>query len=140
MSRARDRRYKVLQIDVDTAFGEQLEKFGEALPKILNFSMGDVAHDMAAFIRDKYLSGNPLEKISGETFDSTRGYQPKDGQSNWFVDFGVRVTGQLNYLHKWAGTRRDFMTKGKRAYESGGGYMRLVEENLERMGRKLEVL
>jgi len=144
MSRRRKGKYKTLQIDVDAALGEQLAKFGDALPNILSFSMGDIAHEMASFIRDKYLTGSPLEKVTGETYDSTRAYRVDEGDegsdAGWFVDFGVGIHGYLNYLHKWAGTRRDFMTKGKRAYESGGGYMRLVEENLERMGRRLEVL
>ncbi len=56
------------------------------------------------------------------------------------MDFGVGVRGHLNYLHKFSGTGRDFMGKGGEAYEAAGRWTALVEQNLERMGRKLEVL
>jgi len=133
--------YGILQIEIDASYGDDLKKFGEALPNILSYSMGDIAHEMSALIRDKFLTGASLEKQTGETFDSTQAFHVESGRdTGWFIDFGVGVRGSLNYLHKWAGTSRDFMTRGKNAYESSGGYMRLVEENLERMGRRMEVM
>jgi len=137
---SRNRKHRTLKIDVDTTLSDKLLRFGGSLPRIINSSMGDVAHDMAAYIRSNFLSGKPLAMITRETHDSTRAYQAKKGERGWFVDFGVGVKGHLNYLYRWRGTQRDFMTRGSRRYEAEGSYMKLVEENLERMGRRLEVM
>lgn len=133
-------RHNVLRIEIDGQLLERMNRFGAALPKIMSYSMGDVAHDMAAYIRSGFLTGDPLGQITGETHGSTRAYQAAKGERGWFVDFGVGVKGHLNYLYRWKGTRRDFLTRGSRNYATGDNYMRLVEENLERMGRKLEVM
>jgi hypothetical protein len=136
MSRATN----ALRIDIDKEIGERITRRGGSLPAIMDFSMGDVAQDMAVYIRESFLDGNALEKRTGKTFASVRHYNAKKGIAGHYVDFGVAVKGHLNYLHRWTGTDREFMGPGKAGYESTGRYMDLVEENLERMERKLEVL
>jgi len=129
-----------LRIDIDREIGERITRLGGSLPKIMNFSSGEVADDLASFIRETFLTGRALEKRTGETYGSVRGYDARRGPKGHYVDFGVDVNGHLNYLHKWTGTDRAFMGPGKTAYEATGRWTALVEENLERMERKLEVL
>ncbi len=129
-----------LRIDIDKEMGERIKRLGGSLPAILNFSASEVADDLASYIRDTFLTGRALQKRTGETHDSVRGYKAKRGDQGHFVDFGVGVNGHLNYLHKWDGTGREFMGPGKDAYEATGRWTTLVEGNLERMERKLEVL
>ncbi len=130
----------VLHIEIDQEMGERIRLLGGSLPAILNFSASEVADDIASYIRDSFLSGKALEKRTGETYGSVKGYKAKREAAAHYVDFGVGVRGHLNYLHKWRGTRRDFMAKGRKAYEQTGRWTALVEQNLERMQRKLEVL
>lgn len=129
-----------LRIDIDAEMGERIKRLGGSLPAILNFSASEVADDLSSYIREAFLTGRALQKRTGETYGSVRGYMAKRGDRGHFVDFGVEVRGHLNYLHKWRGTRRDFMAKGRKAYEQTGRWTALVEQNLERMQRKLEVL
>ena len=129
-----------LRIDIDKEMGERIKRLGGSLPAILNFSASEVADDLASYIRETFLTGRALEKRTGETYESVRGYKAKRGDQGHFVDFGVGVRGHLNSLHKFSGTGRDFMGKGVEAYEAAGRWTTLVEGNLERMERKLEVL
>lgn len=131
---------KALHIDIDKEIGQKIARLGGSLPAIMDFSMGDVAQDMASHIRETFLNGNALGKRTGETEGSVRHYNAHKGVAGHYVDFGVGVKGHLNYLHRWTGTKREFMGPGKVSYEGTGRYMALVEENLERMERKLEVL
>ena len=136
MSRAAN----ALRIDIDKEIGKRITRLGGSLPAIMDFSMGDVAQDMAVFIRESFLNGKALGKRTGETFANVRHYNARKGVAGHYVDFGVGVKGHLNYLHKWTGTDRAFMGPGKAGYESTGRYMDLVGKNLERMERRLEVL
>ena len=136
MSRAAN----ALRIDIDKEIGERIKTLGGSLAKIVDFSMGDVAKDMAGYIRESFLNGKALEKRTGETFASVQHYNAKKGAPGHYVDFGVDIDGHLNYLHTWTGTKREFMGPGKTSYEGTGRYMDLVEKNLERMEKRLEVL
>jgi len=136
MSRAAN----ALRIDIDKEIGKRITRLGGSLPAIMDFSMGDVAQDMAAHIRETFLNGKALGKRTGETEGSVRHYNARKGVSGHYVDFGVGVKGHLNYLHRWTGTDREFMGPGAASYEATGRYMDLVEKNLERMERRLEVL
>ena len=136
MSRA----INALRIDIDKEMGERIRRLGGSLPAILSFSASEIADNLASYIREAFLTGRALQKKTGETYGSVRGYKAKRGDQGHFVDFGVGVRGHLNYLHKWDGTGREFMGPGKDAYEATGRWKTLVEENLQRMGKKLEVL
>lgn len=129
-----------LRIDIDKEMGERIKRLGGSLHAILKFSASEVADDLASYIRETFLTGRALKKRTGETYGSIKGYDAKRGPKGHYVDFGVDINGHLNYLHKWDGTGREFMGPGKDAYEAAGRWEALVEENLQRMGRKLEVL
>ncbi|WP_321300990.1 hypothetical protein [uncultured Sphaerochaeta sp.] len=129
-----------LRIDIDKEMGERIKRLGGSLPAILDFSASEAADDLASYIRDTFLTGKALEKRTGETYSSVMGYKAKRGEQGHFVDFGVGVRGHLNYIHKWSGSAKDFMGKGGEAYEATGRLKVLVERNLERMEKRLEVL
>ncbi|MGE4465268.1 hypothetical protein [Sphaerochaeta sp.] len=129
-----------LRIDIDKEMGERIKRLGGSLPAILDFSASEAADDLASYIRDTFLTGRALEKRTGQTYSSVRGYKAKRGEQGHFVDFGVGVRGHLNYIHKWSGSSKDFMGKGGEAYEATGRLKDLVERNLERMEKRLEVL
>lgn len=136
----RKRKGYALQIEIDKEIGERIEALGGSLPKIADYSAGIVADDMATFIRDTFLKGKALAYRSGRTHKSVQAYKAKFGNQGIYVDFGRGVRGHLNYIHKWTGTNKEFMGPGKAAYEASGKWEKLVEQNLERMQRKLEVI
>jgi len=137
-----------LHIDIDTEYGDRFKRFGTALPNIVNYSLGDIAHDIAQFIKDRFLTGRAMDRITGATYESVTAYQPKKKDA-WHIAPGVGISrevtargkqGGLAYLARWNGTSREFMQPGLAEYVASGKYMDLVEANLERMERKMEVL
>jgi len=129
-----------LRIEIDAGMGERIRRLGGSLGPIMRYSASEIADDLAFFIRETFLTGRALEKRTKETYGSVKGYEASRGPEGHYVDFGVGVNGHLNYLHRWNGTSREFMRPARAAYEATGRWVDLVEENLERMGRKLEVL
>ena len=107
------RKYKVLEIDVEKEYGEKLARFGAALPKIINYSLGDIAHEMGDFIRENYLNGRVLKRQTGETADSTKGYQPQSGDRAWLVDFGVADQRETQLPAQVGGRASGFHDKGQ---------------------------
>lgn len=71
--------------------------------------IGDVAHEAVDFIKERYLRGQALNYITGETYGHVKAYYVK---GEWWIRPGVGVAGCHNYLAKWVGTEREFMKPG----------------------------
>ena len=134
-----------LRIDIDKQFGDDLKKFGKALPNIIDYSMGTVSRDLAEYIKKTFLNGRALAKVEGVTYDSIKAYKTRGGLNSVGVGVGVRERngskqGGLAYLARWNGTSREFMQRGLSEYQTSGKFMKIVEDNFEKMGKKMEVL
>lgn len=91
---------------------------------------GDVAKEGGEFIKEHYLRGQALQRITGRTHDSVKQFYVRSEQS-WYIRPGVGIKGSLSYLARWIGTRREFMKPGFKRF--------LAERNAEReIIRKVE--
>lgn len=93
-------------------------ELADDMPSIANFIVSQVADDYADWVRDRYLSGQVLRKVTGETYSSTKFFKMQEG--TFGVRPGVGVPGSLNYLYRWVGTGREFMKPSARAFRAAG--------------------
>lgn len=98
--------------------GRGIERFGASLPKLNNYAASVIAQEYAEFVRAKYLSGQKLRAMTGETRSSVRFFKMRNGM------FGVRpgsgIPGRLNYLYKFERGSRAFMGPSRRAFKGTG--------------------
>jgi len=106
--------------------GRGVEKFGASLPKLNNFAASKIAKEYAEFVRTKYLSGQKLRAMTGETRRSVKFFKLQNGT------FGVRpgsgIAGRLNYLYKFERGGRAFMGPSRRAFKRGGRPVDIAKE------------
>lgn len=106
--------------------GRGVERFGKSLPKINNYAASLIAKEYAEFVRTKYLSGQKLRAMTGETRRSVRFFKLKNGM------FGVRpgsgIPGRLNYLYGFERGSRAFMGPSRRAFKRGGRPAEIAKE------------
>jgi hypothetical protein len=127
----------LFQIKIDDAVTDRLRQLGADMGKIATFSGGDVANDMADYIRQSFLNGRAVAKRTGELHESVRAWLGRDA---WFVRYGVGVKGWLNYVEGWRGSSQEFLRPGAKEYIATGKYIGLVDENLDRMVKKMELM
>ncbi len=77
--------------------------------------VGDVAHEGADYIRQRYLRGQALNYITGETYGHVKAYYDR-ALGEWWIRPGVGIPGSHNYLARWVGTDREFMKPGFEAF------------------------
>lgn len=77
--------------------------------------IGDVAHEAVDYIRQRYLRGQALNYITGETYEHVNAYYDR-ARREWWIRPGVGVPGSHNYLAKWVGTEKEFMKPGFEAF------------------------
>ena len=103
-----------LGIDAESEL-KRLRKIRGGLRHAVNGALGDVSHGAVKYIRQNYLRGQALRKITGETYKHLGQYYLKQ-TGQWFIRPGIGVKGQMNYLARWLGTDKDFMHRGFAAY------------------------
>jgi hypothetical protein len=109
---------------------ERLHKDALRISGIVRSAIGDIAHEGEDFIRRNFMQGQAIRKLSGETADSVRAYFAREDHS-WYIRYGVRVKGHLNYIARWAGTKHEFLKPGFDAF--------IATKNLENeISRKVE--
>jgi len=113
-------------------------EIADDLPSIGNFIVSQVAEEYAEWVRDRYLSGQVLRKITGETYESTKFFKLKSGE--FAIRPGAGIDGRLNYLFKWVGTRRDFMSISARDFQSAGMPQKTADRILSGILRRQQAL
>ncbi len=78
-------------------------------------AIGDTAHEGSSFIKKNFMTGRAIRKLTGETYDSVQAYFAREDHS-WYIRYGVRVKGHLNYIARWAGTKHEFLKPGFDAF------------------------
>jgi len=94
-----------------------IETTAKRLNSAVQHSVGNSAHDACQYIKDTFLTGRALAKLTGETYDSVKVFYDKRAKS-WYIKPGVGINGHLNYLFKWIGTSKEFMKPGWQEYLS----------------------
>lgn len=117
--------------------GGDAKKRVEDSTKYLNtwikVAIGDASHEIVPYIKDRYLSGQALNKITGTTYGSVQTWYSQKKKA-WFIRPGVRVAGSLNYLGKWAGTEHEFMQP---AFDSWMATHDLADKIAKKVDKKL---
>ena len=108
------------------ATGRVLSALGTLSP----VEVGDMAHEAVEFIRNNYLRGQALERITGETYESVHAYYVN---GEWWIRPGVGIAGCLNYLARWVGTDREFMRPGFDRFLQGRGRTNMLESMTARI-------
>lgn len=117
-----------------------LEKVSDVrLEAWIRAAMGKEADSYADYVKECWLSGDPVRMITGELRGSVAPYTPKKrvpGEVSVTVTKGVNVWGMLNYVAKWNGTSKEFMKPSWLRWqgEKRMGYAidRVVQEQLSK--------
>ncbi len=109
----------------------RLKKLRGGMKHAVNGALGDVSHEAVKFIKQNFLQGQALKKITGETYEHVGQYYAKE-TGEWFIRPGIGVDGCQNYLARWLGTDKDFMHRGFEAYVSGVNVVERVDNALEK--------
>lgn len=123
-----------MNISIKGSLDEELSKFNQDLPKVLNYITAEVAKKFSDYTRRNYLLGQSLQKRSGETYRSVKFYKKENMEMG--VSPGVKVPGSLNYLNKWIGTDRDFMRKSYKSFVQSGRADKTAEYIINQLLRK----
>ena len=131
---------------------EKLEQLGEhRLAAWVRWALSNESDKLVAYIKERFLSGQKLNVITGETRNSVAAWAQKANRRRkasspvYFVRPGIialdgskPIPGTLNYIAKWAGTKHEFMHP---AFAAFGGEMYIqkkVEANLLNQVEKME--
>jgi len=122
---------------------EELKKTIDGLSNIaskrlnawVRFALIEEANEFAEYVKETKLTGNPLKKRTGETYNSVKAWTRKATSkraSALLVRPGVGVKGSLNYLAKWVGTPLEFMRPAFTEFRRGDRILKAVSENVSR--------
>jgi hypothetical protein len=101
----------MLKVEISGDAQERIERARDHIQGWITTFTGDIAQEGSAFIKDRYLRGQALRRLTGETFGSVKQFYVKKTRT-WYIRPGVGVRGSLNYLARWIGTDREFMQPG----------------------------
>lgn len=126
----------MLGVDVTTEgdVRDKLYEYSKHFPKIKNYMIAEVSKHLAEYEKQRYLSGQYLNRQRGVTHDSVKFFKMKNGV------FGVRpgagVPGRLNYLNVYLKgqdslgrtfPQGNFVRNAAAAYFSSGEPIRIAE-------------
>ena len=101
----------MLKVDISGDAEARLNRARSSISFWVISATGDIAREGADYIKDRYLRGRALDRITGTTAGSVKQFYDKKEKS-WYIRPGVGIRGSLNYLARWTGTRREFMQTG----------------------------
>lgn len=131
-------------IDQLTRLARSMGVSSEYLPVWINYTLNRSANEFAEYVRSFWISGNAINKVTGETFDSLRPFVPSRKRRRKSTDEiyysvrpGVGVTGNLNFHGRWAKAAyarfgHEFMRPAFQAFTTGDKIERAVQENVDR--------
>lgn len=115
----------------------------EYLPKWISYTLNKDANDFAEYVRIFWISGQAINKVTGETFDTLGPFVPSRKRRRSATDEiyysvrpGVGVPGNLNFHGRWAKPAykqfgHEFMRPAFRAFTAGDKVQKDVEKNIE---------
>lgn len=106
------------------------EEFPDELPDIMNWITSEVALSVSDYYKSKELSGQVLNRVTGQTYRSTKFYKKSD--MKFGIRPGVGVPGNLNYLNKWVGTSRQVGVKTYKTWKGQKRASKLASKLLDR--------
>ena len=136
---------------VDLATIERLTKLAksmgvseEYLPKWINYVLNHDANEFAEYVRMFWASGQRINIVTGETFNTIMPFVPsrkrrklKTDDIYYSVRPGVGVDGNLNFHGRWAKPAyqqfgHEFMRPAFAAFTAGNRVERDVQQNVDR--------
>ena len=114
----------------------RLADYRKALPRVAHHSIEQVSERYAAWVRERYLSGQVLGVRTGATRRSVQAVMLRQGAIA--VRPGAGIRGGLAYLARFESGERPFMEPALRTFEASGTARKLVRgvlgEDLRRRG------
>ena len=132
-----------MTIDRLTALAKSLGVSEEYLPVWINYTLNRSANDFAEYVRNYWISGNAINRVTGETFNSLMPFVPsrkrrkmKTDEIYYSVRPGVGITGNLNFHGRWAKPAyqqfgHEFMRPAFRAFTAGDKVQKDVLRNVD---------
>lgn len=126
------------------AISEALEKVSERrLAAWVQYALSSEADDFAEYVKEGWLTGRAMKKVTGETYESVRPWTPKKRKLSGtglfasvkgvYVRPGVNIPGTLNYLGRYIGTKHEFMKSAWAYFNASQRVVKAVDENVARM-------
>ena len=126
-----------------TALAKAMGVSEEYLPKWINYILNKDANEFAEYVRMFWISGQRINRVTGETFDSLMPFVPsrkrrklKTDDIYYSVRPGVGIDGNLNFHGRWAKPAyqqfgHEFMRPAFASFTAGDRVQRDVQENIE---------
>lgn len=125
-----------MNIIIDDQLTKPFKRYRKSFDKTLNWITAEVSMDFASYVKYNYLMGQKLKRRTGRTFQSVKFFKIKDKQMG--IRPGVGIRGSLNYLGRWTGTRREFMSPALGKFSRAGKATKvanfLLQQQLRKMG------
>lgn len=122
-----------MRLVIHDDIAEKYEALGEDLQKIYDYGIAEAAKDYTKYVKEGYLSGNPMRKITGQLFGSVKFVRTKNIKSlSYTVLPGVGVKGNLNYLNRFIGTDKEFMAPSFKRWKDTKRIEALLQSNFEK--------
>lgn len=126
-----------MRITIKDNIAERYEKLGKDLKSIYDYGLAEAAKEYSLFVKNGYLSGTPLKKRTGKTYDSLKFVRTKGRpQLSYTITVGVGIRGNLNYLYRYVGTEYEFMAPSWSAWKSRKRINAILEANFEKVAKK----
>ena len=131
-------------IDQLTRLAKSMGVSAEYLPKWISWTLNHSANEFAEYVRTFWISGNAINKVTGETFNSLMPFVPSRKRRKRSTDEiyysvrpGVGISGNLNFHGRWAKPAyrqfgHEFMRPAFRAFTTGNKVENEVRANIDR--------
>lgn len=130
-------------IDRLTAIAKSMGVSAEYLPKWINYTLNKDVNEFAEYVRSFWISGQSINKVTGETFNSLMPFVPSrkrrrsPGDDIYYnVRPGVGISGNLNFHGRWekpayAQFGHEFMRPAFRIFTAGDKVQRDIQRNID---------
>ena len=131
-------------IDQLTRLAKSMGVSEEYLPVWINYVLNHDANEFAEYVRGYWISGNAINRVTGETFNSLMPFVPsrkrrknKTDEIYYSVRPGVGIRGNLNFHGRWAKGAyaqfgHEFMRPAFRAFTAGDKVQKDVIRNVDK--------
>lgn len=103
----------------------------------VRWATGYEADKLVKFIQQNYVSGQRIQKITGEVHDHIGAWlQKKSNGKRLMVEVirpGKGIQGTHNFIGRWTGTEHEFMQPAFRAFGGTARFANAIRDNVEKM-------